>query len=123
MTNNEIYIKRTSEENLFKKQLNDLNSCAQGNEPFGKIFLIYGHGGMGKTTLLKKLEEMSKDEPFTNKFTTLHLDWEDELSNLMYPIKHDSLQPETILELIYQKFISIIESDNYFQKYIETQKF
>ena len=41
MINNEIYIKRTSEENLFKKQLNDLNSCAQGNEPFGKIFLIY----------------------------------------------------------------------------------
>ena len=123
MINNEIYIKRTSEENLFKKQLNDLNSCAQGNEPFGKIFLIYGHGGMGKTTLLKKLEEMSKDEPFTNKFTTLYLDWEDELSNLMYPIKHDSLQPETILELIYQKFITIIESDNYFQKYIETQKF
>ena len=123
MINNEIYIKRTSEENLFKKQLNDLNSCAQGNEPFGKIFLIYGHGGMGKTTLLKKLEKMSKDEPFTNKFTTLYLDWEDELSNLMYPIKHDSLQPETILELIYQKFITIIESDNYFQKYIETQKF
>lgn len=122
MINDEIYIRRTSEENLFKEQLNDLNSCAQGNEPFGKIFLIYGHGGMGKTTLLKKLEEMSKDEPFTNKFTTLYLNWEDELSNLMYPIKHDSLQPETILELIYQKFITKKERKNSFQEYIKTQQ-
>lgn len=45
---------------------------------------------MGKIILLKKLEEMSKDEFFINKFIILYLDWEDELFNFMYLIKYDS---------------------------------
>jgi hypothetical protein len=66
------------------------------------IFLLYGEGGMGKTSLGKRFGEIAKKK-FSNCFEVLSLDWEEKKNEFpSLKIGHDAIQPESILETIYQ---------------------
>ena len=119
---NEIFLGRTEEQQSFKKVLNDLIEATSTPQDFPRICLFHGSGGMGKTTLLQRLYDMSQEEPFQNHFNTLSLNWEKERENYIgLQVEHDHIQPATVLKVIYRAFINHKEWEDYFQGYRQTQ--
>ena len=60
------------------------------------IFLLYGEGGMGKTSLGRRFCELAREE-FPNCFQVLRLDWEEAKNE--YPslnVGHESIRPESV---------------------------
>ena len=119
---NDIFLGRNEEQQRFQNLLESLIYPASVSQKLPKIFLLHGFGGMGKTTLLKRLYKMIREGGFQNYFNTLFLDWEEEREyNIGLQVEHDNIQPATVLEVLYQKFVEREEWQDYFQKYSRTQ--
>ena len=67
------------------------------------IFLLYGPGGMGKTTLTKRLNWLA-DQEFKGQFRAVFLDWERE-QGLEPRLRegYDNIQPETVLDILHKQ--------------------
>jgi tetratricopeptide (TPR) repeat protein len=81
------------------------------NLPF--ILLFYGEGGMGKSTLLRRLRQIvdgsskeKEDTAFKDQFNELFLDWEDQ-QKLRQDLKvgHDHIHPETVLAVLHKAMV------------------
>ena len=82
------------------------------------IVLIHGFGGIGKTTLLKKLKDIvenSQGQPFKDYFDILELDWENQE-------RQDLINPVMVLKIIYEALIKNEERKQYFHGYTEVIK-
>jgi hypothetical protein len=114
---NRLFLARTEEQNKFRQVLQSLKvswtekhlpTFRTLSKPFRKeasdgvnsphIFLLYGEGGMGKSSLSLRFRQILQDE-FVHDFKHLWLDWEAEQPN--YPTKlqvgKTNIQPESIL--------------------------
>ncbi|TVP68868.1 MAG: tetratricopeptide repeat protein, partial [Leptolyngbya sp. LCM1.Bin17] len=71
------------------------------------IMLFYGIGGMGKTRLMRRLEEIAtKEKAFKGNANTLFLDWEAEQKlTLELQVGHDCIEPETVLSVLHQALV------------------
>jgi tetratricopeptide (TPR) repeat protein len=88
--------------------------------PSPHIFLLYGEGGMGKTSLGRRFWEIAQQE-FKGRFEVLRLDWEEAKNE--YPslnVGHESIRPEAVLETIYSAVSK--ERERIFEKYRQVQK-
>ncbi|HQW35087.1 MAG TPA: tetratricopeptide repeat protein [Thermoflexales bacterium] len=87
-------------------------------KPF--IFLFYGEGGMGKTTLVKRLQDIVTNEsPFENGFRSVWIDWEVERQNRQkLQVGHDSIQPEAIFQAIYDA-LKQAGHEQHFKEYLK----
>ena len=114
-----IFLARTEEQKRFREVLRSLHPnvgwLAQNLPTVAKflpakketvstsphIFLLYGEGGMGKTSLGRRFCELTGEE-FPDRFQVLRLDWEEAKNE--YPslnVGHESIRPESVLETIY----------------------
>ncbi|NEO48579.1 MAG: AAA family ATPase [Moorea sp. SIO4A3] len=119
---NEIFLGRDQQQERFRGVLNSLVAPASTFQELPKIFLLHGFGGMGKTTLLQRLYNISREGEFRNWFNTLWIDWEKEREHYIgLQVDHDAIEPATMLEAIYHKFVKQEEWKDYFQEYSETQ--
>ncbi|NEQ62388.1 MAG: AAA family ATPase, partial [Moorea sp. SIO4A1] len=119
---NDIFLGRDEQQERFRNVLNSLVPTASTSEEDPKIFLLHGFGGMGKTTLLQRLYNISREGEFQNCFNTLYLDWEKEREHYIgLQVDHDAIQPVTILEAIYQKLLKQEEWKGYFEEYSDNQ--
>ena len=85
------------------------------------IFLLYGEGGMGKTSLGRRFCELAGEE-FPDCFQVLRLDWEEAKND--YPsllnVGHESISPESVLETIY---LTVSKGrEGVFEKYRQVEK-
>jgi tetratricopeptide (TPR) repeat protein len=84
------------------------------------IFLLYGEGGMGKTSLGRRFCELAGEE-FPDCFQVLRLDWEEAKNE--YPslnVGHESIRPESVLETIY---LAVSKGrEGIFEKYRQVEK-
>lgn len=114
---NRLFLARTEEQKKFRQVLRSFQvSWREKNLPtlFGKkqatpvnsphIFLLHGEGGMGKSSLSRRLRKIVQDE-FAKDFNHLWLDWEAEQPN--YPNKlqvgKTQIQPESILDILHER--------------------
>ncbi|NEP23420.1 HEAT repeat domain-containing protein [Moorena sp. SIO3I6] len=119
---NEIFLGRDQQQERFRDVLESLRDSASTSQEHPKIFLLHGFGGMGKTTLLQRLYNISREGEFRNWFNTLWMDWEKEREHYIgLQVDHDAIEPATMLEAIYHKFVKQEEWKDYFQEYSETQ--
>jgi len=84
------------------------------------IFLLYGEGGMGKTSLGRRFCDLAREE-FPDRFQVLRLDWEEAKNE--YPslnVGHESIRPESVLEAIYRLLGQ--EYEGKFEKYRQVEK-
>jgi tetratricopeptide (TPR) repeat protein len=84
------------------------------------IFLLYGEGGMGKTSLGRRFYDLVEEE-FPDCFQVLRLDWEEAKNE--YPslnVGHESIRPESVLETIY---LTVSKGrEGIFEKYRQVEK-
>lgn len=78
IVNNKPFFGRVEEQKRFRDALRE-----QLRPPYGEtlpyVFLLYGDGGIGKTTLAQRfLDIVTIEQPFEGAFRTLHVDWQDE---------------------------------------------
>ena len=99
-------LKQLKKPNYFFKRLRNKNQKESPEiDPY--IYLFYGEGGMGKTTLMLRLKQLIQEE-FARKFHTIFLDWEQErkwYSELQ--VGHDSIRPEVVLKVLVDKFYQL----------------
>lgn len=118
-----IFIGRNQEQEQFRQILRqyDQSKMQRWLPTFSKLFqththlpqkpsilLLYGEGGMGKTTLRRRLELIATQSPFSEKehqknlFQILSLDWEDHKTEPELSVGHDQIQPEAVLEVLHR---------------------
>lgn len=102
-----LFLGRVEEQKRFRAALNEVLHPPP-DEILPYIFLLYGDGGIGKTSLAKRFRDIARDEaPFEGEFHILWLDWEDErrrTSRLQGGRAHVS--PETVFDILHEKAIA-----------------
>jgi tetratricopeptide (TPR) repeat protein len=76
----EPFFGRVKQQERFREVLGKLRDISvpqhtAGQLPF--IMLIYGDGGIGKTRLLRRFEQIMRETMFTDQFQLLWIDWDD----------------------------------------------
>ncbi|MEK7327465.1 MAG: hypothetical protein AAB217_19650, partial [Chloroflexota bacterium] len=99
---NEIFLGRVEEQKQFRAALLEiLNPPAGEDLPF--IFLLYGDGGMGKSTLAKRFRDIAQmEQSFEGEFQALWVDWEDEKKR--YPslqAGREHVSPEAVFDVLH----------------------
>ncbi|MCS6910237.1 MAG: tetratricopeptide repeat protein [Anaerolineales bacterium] len=98
---NKLFLGRVEEQKQFRAALHEVLDSPR-DETLPYIFLLYGDGGMGKTTLAKRFCDIARDEaPFEGEFQILWMDWEDERRrSTALGVGHDHVRPETVFDAI-----------------------
>ncbi|NEQ37591.1 MAG: HEAT repeat domain-containing protein [Okeania sp. SIO3I5] len=112
-------IGRTKEEKQFKEVLNTLISpdFDSYNSNHQRIFLFDGYGGIGKTTLLKKLQEITEEYQYAEQINSIFIDWEKQKNkDIRLRLGTENIQPITILDILFEKFSTDLE-EYCFSKY------
>jgi tetratricopeptide (TPR) repeat protein len=120
---NSIFLGRTQEQEQFRTVLRSLQPSwfdrnlptflgpfrqkptSDRQLPF--VLLFYGEGGMGKTTLMRRLRQILETEKgVKGAFNTLFLDWEEQQKQrLDLSVGHDHIRPETVLEVLHKALV------------------
>ena len=76
IVNGQPFFGRVEEQKQFRAALDDLLSTPP-HETLPYILLLYGDGGIGKTTLARRFRDIVASE-YRDQFQILWIDWEDE---------------------------------------------
>ncbi len=97
-----LFLGRVEEQKQFRAALNEVLAAPPGQElPY--ILLLFGDGGMGKTSLAKRFRDIAQTEhPFEGIFQVLWVGWEDERRR--YPALQggrEYVSPEIVFDVIH----------------------
>ncbi len=87
------------------------------------IFLLYGIGGMGKTTLAKRFRDIATMEPpYEGNFQVLWIDWEEEARrSAALQVGRENVSPETVFQIMHAAAVRE-EWGRHFQAYQKAVK-
>ena len=108
--NGKLFLGRVEEQKQFRAILQDTLALPKGEElPY--IVLLYGDGGMGKTTLAQRFCDIATAEPpYEGEFATLWLDWEEERRrHPALQVGREFISPETVFDRLHA---TLLRSDN-----------
>ena len=105
--NHRPFIGRKDEQDRFREALRDLlASDDDAAAPY--IFLLYGDGGIGKTTLARRYEKILQEEvEFEGEFSYFWLDWEAERDRDPRLQVHEQVTAETLYDVIHRAAIRV----------------
>ncbi|MDA0244337.1 MAG: ATP-binding protein [Chloroflexi bacterium] len=100
-----LFVGRMIEQEDMRHTLRDMLQPANPDETLPAIFLLYGDGGIGKTSLSQRFEAIaSKEEPFAGAFQILRVDWEEQRRRVpALQVAREQISPNTVLELFYKQ--------------------
>ena len=118
----DIFLARTEDQQQFRRMLSALLPSGvwkhfptfskllpqEKSDSHSSILLVYGEGGMGETSLIRRLEKIATQEKaFKGKVNPLPLDWEDEQKlTLDLQVGHDFIEPETVLRVMHRALVN-----------------
>ncbi|MCA9945889.1 MAG: tetratricopeptide repeat protein [Anaerolineales bacterium] len=117
--NGRPFLGRVEEQKRFRAALTETMPPPPG-EDLPYVILLYGDGGIGKTTLAQRFKDIAETEPpFEGDFFTLWIDWEDEREkNIALKVGREQISIETVFNLIHTNFLQANERwGRYFDRY------
>jgi hypothetical protein len=99
---NELFLGRVEEQKQFWAALAELLNPPSG-EDLPYIILLYGDGGMGKTTLAKRFRDIAQiEQPFEGEFQMLWVDWEEERKRYAsLKVGREHISPEAVFDVLH----------------------
>jgi tetratricopeptide (TPR) repeat protein len=99
--NNHIFLGRVEEQKQFRNVLSEVLNTADEELPW--VVLLYGDGGMGKTTLAARFRDIARgEEPFAGAFETLQIDWEElRRRHVSLQANRESITPEAVFDALH----------------------
>jgi tetratricopeptide (TPR) repeat protein len=98
--NGQPFFGRSEEQKQFRMALSEMLSIPP-DEILPSVVLLYGDGGMGKTTLARRLYDIAQGE-YHNQFQILWMDWEDERRrSARLQVGRDYIGAEDIFDALY----------------------
>ena len=103
-----LFVGRVIEQEDMRHTLRDMLQPTNPDETLPAIFLLYGDGGIGKTSLSQRFEAIaSEEEPFAGAFQILRVDWEEQRRRVpALQVAREQINPDTVLELFYKQAAS-----------------
>ncbi|GAB4535390.1 MAG: hypothetical protein Fur0018_25680 [Anaerolineales bacterium] len=102
IVNRKPFFGRVEEQKQFRTALSETLHPPHG-ETLPYVILLYGDGGIGKTTLASRFRDIASEElPFKGKVLTLWVNWEAERNCLSaLQVGREYIHPETVFDVIY----------------------
>ncbi len=99
---NRRFLGRVREQKAFRAILDEVR-YEHDDEAWPYVILIYGDGGMGKTTLSKRLRDIAMiEQPYEGEFQSLWIDWEEERRRWVeLQVGREFIAPETVYDIIH----------------------
>lgn len=99
---NKLFLGRIEEQKQFRAVLTEILH-PPSDEDLPYILLLYGDGGMGKTTLARRFCDIARDElAFEREFQIQWIDWEDERRRTArLQVGREHVSPETVFDVIH----------------------
>lgn len=103
--NGHLFVGRVTEQEDMRHALRDLLQPTNPDETLPTIFLLYGDGGIGKTSLSQRFEAIANgEEPFAGAFQTLRIDWEEQRRRVpALQVAREHISPDLVLELFFKQ--------------------
>jgi ABC-type glutathione transport system ATPase component len=97
----ELFVGRVEEQKQFRAALRETLKPPRG-ETLSYVFLLYGGGGIGKTTLARRfLGIATEDKPFAGKVKSLCVDWESEqMRSAAVRVGREHISAEAVFDTI-----------------------
>lgn len=105
--NGKLFLGRVEEQKQFRAGLSELLLDDSYEVAFPFVFLLYGDGGIGKSTLAKRFRDIAHDEvPFEKEFNIVWIDWEDEHKRFQgLRVGREYISPETVFDVMYTAMV------------------
>ena len=100
--NGKPFIGRVEEQKQFRAALKDVLYPPK-DEVLPYVFLLYGDGGIGKTTLARRYRDIAcHEKPYAGEVSVLWVDWEEERGrSASLQVGREHISPETVFDVLY----------------------